>query len=190
MSRFATMTLYFAARLLHVFGAFGLFVALGVEWAGLFHLSRSRSADDVRRSLEALGLGRKIGPAALVSTLAAGMYMATVAEAWALGWTRVAMGSIVLVALVGGLVTGRRTAALDRLASSGEHSPFALRARIDDPWLWSSLLARAGILAGVVVLMATKPGIAGSLVTITVALAAGLVASLPKWLDASEWSHR
>jgi hypothetical protein len=178
------MTLYLAARLVHVIAAFGLFVALGTEWAALQHLSRSRTTGEVKRSLKALGLSRRIGPVALVSTLAAGIYMATVAQAWELGWTRVAMGSIVLVALIGGFVTGRRTAALERLAAAGGDQPFAEPDRIGDPWLWSSLLTRAAILVGIVVLMTTKPGVLGSIATVTAAIGTGLASSVPGWLGA------
>src|SRR5690349_1230636 len=48
------MTLHFAARLLHLAGAFGIFVALGAEMSGLLHLFRATGAADVRRSLAVL----------------------------------------------------------------------------------------------------------------------------------------
>jgi hypothetical protein len=176
------MTLYVAARLLHVFGALGLFVTLGIEWAALSQLAETRTSDEVRRALKTLGLSRKVGPPALISTLAAGIYMTTVIDAWSLAWPRVAFGSIVLIALIGGLITGRRTAALGR--SVGAETDRTFEERTADPWLWSSLLTRAAILVGIIVLMTTKPTMAGSLVTMVAAIGTGLIAGLPAWLGA------
>ena len=147
------MNVYTTCLVLHVVGAVGLFAAVGVEGAGLFCLSRATTNQDVRGALGALGLNRFVGPPSTLLTLAPGLYM-TRAWGWP-PWIQASLGLLAFVVVVGAVVTGRRTAGLEReLGLAGE-----LRRPFREQALIASFAARAALLLAIIVLMVTKPGL-------------------------------
>jgi len=54
------MTLYSLALFLHIVGALGLFIALGLEWTGLWYLRRAGTAEQAQQWLLAFTLLRRI----------------------------------------------------------------------------------------------------------------------------------
>jgi hypothetical protein len=87
---------------------------------------------------------------------------------------------MVIIAVLGGAVSGRRAGAIARAlpAESGSMSA-ALRRQLHDPMLALSIRLRMALFLGIVLLMSTEPGTAGSLAAIGVAAVAGLVAAVP-----------
>lgn len=63
------MNAYLLSRYLHVVGALGLFVALGLDWAGLAQLRRARTAEQVREWARVLGWLRWLDPFSLVAAV-------------------------------------------------------------------------------------------------------------------------
>jgi hypothetical protein len=123
----------------------------------------------------------RLGPIAWTALLFPGIYMMVVAwgrEAWWIGFGFLGMA---LLAGLGGR-SGRQLAGPARAASaeSGPLAP-ALRGQFADSTLWRSVHLRVSIALGVVFLMTVKPGLAGSLLTVAVAVGIGL---------ASPWSRR
>jgi hypothetical protein len=175
------MTLYSIALFLHIVGSLGLFVALGLEWTSLVSLRRASTSEQAREWLGVLGGTRRLGPASLAAILLSGFYMMAVTWGW-VGWIVVALAAIVLIAVVGATLTGLRIGAVGRAAAaeSGPLSP-ALRQRLHDPLLWTSVQTRTAIALGIVFLMTVKPDLTGALVTIGIAVVLGLVSSLPNW---------
>lgn len=173
------LTLYSVALFLHIVGALGLFVALGLEWASLLSLRRAANAEQARESLKlSTPLGRLYGFSWL-AILIPGLYMA--GTAWrGVAWTIIALAAVVVLAVLGAVLTGRRMAPIGKsLASVSGSLPPTLRQQMDDPLLWASLRVRTAIALGIVFLMSIKPDLVGSLIAMTVAVVIGLVFSLP-----------
>lgn len=172
------MTPYSIALFLHVVGALGLFVALGLEWTSLVYLRRASTAEQAREWLGVLGGTRRLGPASLAAILLSGFYMMATTWGW-VGWIIVALAAMVLIAIVGATLTGLRIVAVGRAAAaeSGLLSP-ALRQRLQDPLLWTSVQIRTAIALGIVFLMTIKPDLIGALATIGLAVVLGLASGL------------
>jgi hypothetical protein len=178
------MTPYSLALFLHIVGALGMFVALGLEWTSLNFLRRAATGEQAREWLRVFGSTRWLGPAALVLVLLPGFYM--MATTWGgVAWLLVALGTVVLIAVLGASLTGTRFGPIGRAAATAS-GPLApdLRQRLNDPLLLLSAQTRGSLLLGIVFLMTVKPGLAGSLITIAIALILGVAATLPAWRTA------
>ncbi len=172
------MTAYTITLFLHIVGALGLFVSLGLEWTSLAYVRRSSTAEGAREWLGLRGWVMRLGPASLALLLLSGLYM--MATSWgAVAWIIVALGSLVLIAIIGAVLTGRRLVPIEQAAARerGMISP-ALQQRLSDPLLWVSIDTRTAIALGIVFLMVIKPNAVGSLLTIGIAIVAGLSFSL------------
>ena len=173
------MSVYSIAVFLHIVGALGIFAAIGLEWAGLSNLRRASDTAQVREWFRLLAAPRTVaGPSGLL-VLVSGIYLS--ATRWGpQGWILVALGGMVLIAVVGGAVGGRRAAAIARaLPAEAGPVPPTLRQRLDDPALTLSLRARTALLLGIVFLMTVRPSWGGALAVMGIALLLGLAASRP-----------
>lgn len=178
---FDSISLYTIALFLHIVGALGLFVALGLEWASLSYLRRAATVEQARDWLSIFNAQRRIYPISWLAILIPGFYMA--ATAWGgVAWIGIALGAVVLLVVLGAALTGRRMAPIGRsvAAESGSIST-PLRQRLADPLLWASLRIRTAIALGIVFLMTVKPDLLGSLITMGMACVLGLAFSLPAW---------
>ena len=175
------MSLYAIAVFLHIVGALGLFAALGLEWASLLNLRRATAAGQAREWVRVLASLRTVaGPAAL-TILVTGIYLT--ATRWGgQGWIGVGLGGLVLIAVLGATLTGRRTGAIARaVASEAGAVSAALGDRLRDPVLMLSAWLRTALALGIVFVMSTKPSGLGALTAMGVALGLGFAAGLPAW---------
>jgi hypothetical protein len=84
---------------------------------------------------------------------------------------------MVLMAIIGAAVTGRRMKAIGRALPAGDGQlPGALRARLDDSALGMSASVRVALALGIVFNMSVKPAAGGAVATLVVAAALGLPA--------------
>src|SRR5262245_5281993 len=175
-----TMTAYSIALFLHIVGALALFAAFALEGVALLGMRRAASAEQVREWASIFTLQRRIGPASLGVLLLAGLYMT--ATAWGRqAWTITGLATMFLLPLLGAR-SGARLAAVGRaLATERGPLPTATHAQLNDPYLIASYQVRLAAALGIVFLMAVKPDLLGSLVTIGVALMAGLLVAMPAW---------
>ena len=174
-----TISIYSVALFVHIVGALGLFVALGLEWASLSYLRRAATVEQAREWLGMFSVQRRLSPISWLAILIPGFYMA--ATAWrATGWIPTALAAVILIAVLGAALTGRRMARIGQSVAV-ESGPISstLRQRLDDPLLWASLRFRTAIALGIVFLMTAKPELLGSLLIMSVAGALGLIFSLP-----------
>jgi hypothetical protein len=175
------MFVYAIAVFLHIVGALGLFAALGLEWASLYNLRRVPTAGQAREWAKLLSALRFVGGPSALTILATGVYM--MATRWgSQGWIGAGLGGLVLIAALGGALTGRRAGAIARTVA-GETGAIsgALRQQLHDPVLLLSAWLRTALGLGVVFVMAIKPGAAGALTAMGVALVLGLAAGFPGW---------
>jgi hypothetical protein len=173
------MNNYSIALFLHVVGALGFFVSLGLEWTSLRHLRRATTADQVREWLRVPAEMGRAGMISMLTLLVAGFYM--IAIVWhGVAWIIVTLGAIVVMIGLAMALTRRRMMAIGQIVSK-ERGPVppALSQLLHDPMLTISLQTRVAIALGIVFLMTVKPGWGGSLLTIVVAIVLGLVSVLP-----------
>src|SRR5512146_1116111 len=124
--------MYSISLFLHIVGALGIFASLAIEQAGLVNLRRASTNAQAREWLALLRVLQRIqGPSALV-LLVTGLYM--MATHWShQAWAGLGLVGMVLMAIIGAVVTGRRMKAIGRALPAGDGPlPGALRARLDD----------------------------------------------------------
>lgn len=162
---------------LHVTAAMGIVAGLGIEGLALVHLRAARDGENVREALTSSRYVQRIAGSSLLVAIITGLYLATVYWHWAGAWMGVAMLTIIAMALVGGLMTGRATARVMRSPTDvlGPAAIAGLQSR-----LGMSYTIRLGFFLGIVFLMTTKPE-SGLIAVgaVAVAGAVGFLAGLP-----------
>ncbi len=82
---------YSIALFLHIVGALGFFVALGLEWTSLRHLRQATTAEQVCEWLRVPNEMGRVGLIAMLTLVAAGLYMT--ARVWGgVAWIMVTLG--------------------------------------------------------------------------------------------------
>ncbi|MCE7984405.1 MAG: hypothetical protein DYG89_24795 [Caldilinea sp. CFX5] len=174
------MTIYAIALFLHIVGALGVFVALGLEWMSIYQLRCITTAEQVQEWLPIAAGMRWVGMPSMLLAIATGVYM--MSTVWGMApWISVALVALVLLIVVAMAVTRPRRAAIVQAVTT-ERGPLSptLRQRLQDPVLWASIQTRAAIALAIIFLMAVKPGLEGALLTLGVAIILGLAASWPR----------
>lgn len=173
------MNIYSIALFLHIVGALGFFISLGLEWTGLRHIGSARTPELVGQWMPIFKSTRRLGIVSMLAILVTGLYM-TLRFWGGAGWIIVTLGALVLGVVLTLALTGPRMAAVGR-ALSKEHGPVSqtFQALTNHPILWISIQTRVAIALGIVLLKIIKPDLGGSLVTIAIAIVLGLVSALP-----------
>ena len=174
------MNAYSIALFLHIVGALGLFVALGLEWTGLWQIRSAMTPQQVRGWMGILKSVRKVGFASMLTTVISGIYM--MATVWGgVAWVIVSLGALVLVIVLSMVLTGPRMAAIGRALAS-EKVPLSqtFHSLANHPLLWISIQTRVAIALGIIFLKTAKPDLGGSLLTIGVAIVLGLASALSR----------
>jgi hypothetical protein len=173
------MNNYSIALFLHIVGALGVSVALGLEWTGLWQIRSAMRPEQVRAWMGILRSASRVGIASMLTTVISGFYM--MLTAWGgVAWIIVTLGSLVLVMVLSVALTGPRMAAIGR-ALATENGPVSdtFHSLANHPLLWISIQTRVAIVLGIVFLKIIKPDLGGSLLTIGVAIVLGLASALP-----------
>ena len=170
------MNLYPIALFLHVIGAIGYFVGMGIWLFGLAGLRQARRVEHVRALTSLVGRSGPLFGISVLLILVAGLYMALTAWGLQTGWIAVALISLVLIAPLATAIIEPRRRAIDRLAREAPDGapPESLRQRTHDPVLATTLQTVTALLLGIVFLMTNKPSLMVSLIVMAVALALGL----------------
>jgi hypothetical protein len=178
------VSLYSISVFLHIVGALGLFAGIALEQASLVNLRRAVTIAQAREWVGVLRSLRRVeGPSGFV-LLATGLYL--VFTRWGHhAWIGLGLLGLVLMAVLGVALTGRRAAALARAIPTGDGAiPASLGERLHDPVLRASASLRLALALGIVFEMSVKPGTAGALAAMGVALALGIAAALSGWAGA------
>jgi len=173
------MNAYSIALFLHIVGALGFFVALGLEWTGLWQIRGATAPQQVRGWMMILKSVRKVGFIFMLTTVITGIYlMVTVwgGEPWIIA----TVGSLVLVIALAQVVTAPRMMAIGRALATEKVPPSqTFYSLANHPFLWISIQTRVAIALGIIFLKIAKPDLGGSLITIGVAIVLGLASALP-----------
>ena len=173
------MSIYSIVLFLHIIGAIGYFLGIGILLFILLGLRRAQRVEHVRPLIHLNDLSAPVSAASAVLLLVTGLYLALTAWSLLTSWILVALISLLLmVPTSAALIAPRRSAIVKQLAREapdGELSR-ALERHIDDPVLATVCTTVAALLLGLVFLMTTKPNLVGSLIVMVVALLLGLAA--------------
>jgi len=160
------MSVYAIVLFLHIVGALGLFVALGIEFLTVSRLRSAQTAEQARDWLSALGPIRVIGPVALITVLLPGLYLAATSTGWQ-GWNVAGLGAMVVLAGLGAASNATRIPGIGRsIGVLRGPLPLEARLRLRDRLVWSSVIIRIGIALGIVFDMTVKPEVLGALVVL------------------------
>jgi len=172
------MTLYSFVLFIHVVSAIALFVALALEGGLLVRLRSSEKLEEVRLFVRLLERLRIIYIPSFIGILVGGLYLGSKYGGGTF-WIPVALGSTLAILLVGGIVTGRRTARLKKALTNDQAgvSVQSTTAMTRDNALIVSYGMRIGLSLAIVFLMTTKPPLVPSLAAMGAGVIMGLMAA-------------
>jgi Predicted integral membrane protein (DUF2269) len=175
------MSLYTMALFLHVSGAIGAFVSLGVWLFGLAALRRARRVEQVRALAWLIIIVSPFMVGSVLLIGLAGFYLAL--STWGLQtpWITVALVSFVLIAPIGPFVLDARMRTIFQQAAEEREGSLsnALLTRTHDPLLGTSARTLVAILLGIVFLMTTKPPLDTSILVMVATTFLALLSSVP-----------
>jgi hypothetical protein len=167
------------ALFVHIVGALGVSVAVGLEWTGLWQIRTAMLPKQVRTWMGIFTRVCKVGFISMLTTVVTGIYM--IVTYWGgKPWIIVTMGSLILVIALAQALTAPRMAAIGR-ALATEKGPVSetFHKLVNDPMLLISIQTRVAIVLGIVFLKIAKPDLGGSLLAIGIAIMLGIASTLP-----------
>jgi len=172
------MSSYSIALFLHIAGALGFFIVLGLEWIGMSQIRSAKLLEQARAILGIVNVTDRLGMVSMMTTIVTGFYMLLTLWGW-VAWIVVVLGALVLEIVLFVALTKPRMAAIEQVLAKEKGSlSQAFYNLVDQPILWISIRTRTAIILGIVFLKIAKPDLGGSLVTIGVAIVLGLASSL------------
>jgi hypothetical protein len=173
------MSNYSIALFLHIAGALGFFVVLGLEWIGLSQVRRARLPDEARAILGMVKSADRLGFISMPTTIVTGIYMLLTVWGW-VPWIIVVLGALVLEIVLFVVLAKPRMATIEQaLAAETEFVSQTFHDLVNDPILWISIRTRVAIILAIVFLKIATPDLGGSLLTIGIAIVLGLASALP-----------
>ena len=173
------MNSFSIALFLHIVGALGVSVALGLEWIGMSQIRRATVPKEIRAILGLVKSTNRFGFISMLAALITGFYMVLTAVGW-VPWILVTLGALVFVIVLTRALTVPRMAAIGRILAT-EKDPVSqtFHNLVNDPVLWISIQTRVAIVLGIVFLKVATPDLGGSLLTMCVAIVIGIASALP-----------
>jgi hypothetical protein len=157
------------------------FGAAGVVGICLFRLRAAQTLADAIPFGTLASQTERVFPVAVVGLFATGAYMTSDVWTWNTPWIKVSIVGLVIVALQGPLLAGRRAHVLKQALQ--ENGPGALgepaRKMTRDPILWIVTFANPAIVLGIAWNMTEKPGTAGAIAAVVIAYAVGAAVAWP-----------
>lgn len=180
------MSLYTLALFVHVCGVISLFASLGALVFGTVALQRARRIEQVRALAGLMIASGNVAAGTIILLGIAGFYMALTAWGISASWIIVATISFILLAPWGLLIFDPRIRAIAKLTRDMQDGALSdvLAARTRDPMLGTGLCVYVACLFGIVFVMTNKPAAGESILAIVIAVAIGMLTSLPLWSSA------
>ena len=151
------MNLYRAVLFAHLIAVIGVFAALAIEWVTALFLRRATSYDQARDWTRVWDLLPAIGAPSLLGALGSGVYLATSLGLWDFGWVAVAIPTLIVVGVAGGLTAPARKRVRETLAARTGGLPHDVQNRLRSALWLRSLRLRTLLLIGLVFEMTLKP---------------------------------
>jgi hypothetical protein len=168
---------YSAVLFVHIMAAIALFAGITLTLVGYQRARASSTTEEAAMWLSLAVRADHALPLVALLQLGSGAWLVRDRWPWDAAWVEVALAWFLAMLVLGPLLNGRPLAALSREARRAAHGPLppTLASRLHSRRLAASLFGMAGSTVGMVWLMATKPGLAGSVAAVTVGAAVGLV---------------
>ncbi len=166
--------LYRIALFLHVTGALMLFAAIAIEWLFVINIRKAMAIENIKKSYLNYPKLTAIGSIAIFLILIPGIYMTAVVWKNA-SWILIAFIGMILLAVIGGALTGRKMKGIKKVISNENNISPALRSLLNDNSLILSLKIRTAVLMGIIYLMTVKPDLTGSVLTLIVSIILGFI---------------
>ena len=149
--------------------------AAGVIGVCLFRLRAAQTLADAVPFGTIAGQTERVFPVVIVGLFATGAYMTSDVWTWSTPWIKVSIVGLVIVALQGPLLAGRRAHLLKQALKANGPGTLGEPARkmTRDPILWIVTFANPAIVLGIVWNMTEKPGTTGAIASIVIAYAVG-----------------
>ena len=173
------MNTYQVVLFLHLMS---LFIGVGAATLVVVCLFRLRAAETLEQAIPwgmLAGQTEKAFPVSVLGLFATGAYMTSDVWTWSARWIDVSIVALVVVALQGPLVAGRRAKELERALKENGPGPLGERAKrmTRDPLLWVVSLGNPGIVFGIVWNMTQKPGIVTAIEAVAGGYLVGILAA-------------
>jgi hypothetical protein len=173
------MPYYQIALFLHILGALGYFIALGVFYAAVLGIRRAQTVGSIHVwTGAASGVSRILFPISTLLIVIAGIYMMVTVWGERAPWAGVALIAFPIVAIVATFIPGRRMAPLRHSAAGQPQSApvtGALWTQAHDAVTWVAVNTLAAFAIGIVYLMTLRPDALGSVIALLIALVVGLL---------------
>ncbi len=181
------MSSYQIALFLHVSGAIGIWITLGIWIFGLAALRRARRVEQARALAWLVIIATPLMLLSLAVLGIAGFYMALTVWGLQTGWIAVSLVSLLIIGPIGAFVLDPRMHTILDQAREAPDGPLpdALATRIRDPLLAIGAQSMSSALLGVIFLMTAKPPLDLAIMVMAAMFALGLVSGLPALWSAS-----
>ena len=165
-------------HLLFLLIGFGAAAVIGVC---LFHLRAAATLADAGPWGMLAGKTERVFPVAIIGLFATGAYLTSDLWTWDTRWIDVSIAALVVIAVQGPVVAGRRAKALEHALKENGPGPLgdAARRMTRDPALWMATFANPGIVLGIMWNMTQKPGIAEAIAAVAIGYAVGAGLAFP-----------
>ena len=146
--------------------------ALAIEWLFIINIRKADAMERIKELIFNFSKVSKIGDRGAALILLPGIYM-MIAVWHDASWGKFGLFGLILIGAIGGIVTGRKMKKIREIIKMNNQSSQELGKLIKNDSLWFSIKIRTAIFFGVIFLMTVKPGLTGSIITITLSIILG-----------------
>jgi hypothetical protein len=175
------MDTYRTVLYLHFISLLIGFGAAAIIGVCLFHLRAAATLADAAPWGMLAGKTERVFPVAIIGLFATGAYLTSDLWTWDTRWIDVSIAALVVIAVQGPVVAGRRAKALEHALKENGPGPLgdAARRMTRDPALWMATFANPGIVLGIMWNMTQKPGTAEAIAAVAIGYAVGAALAFP-----------
>lgn len=169
--------LYNVVLFLHILGAVIMFMAISILALSMLSLLHAKETEDVKRWSGLAVKTDALFPLSTLIIIVPALYLVFSTWGWGIAWINVSLAALLGTSFLGPIINLRRLKGILAVAEAETDSvPSSdLVRKVRDPVLWNSVSVMAMLVFGILFLMAVKLPLVGSLITMAIALVAGLV---------------
>ncbi|ETP69790.1 hypothetical protein G159_05530 [Planococcus glaciei CHR43] len=169
--------LYNVVLFLHILGAVIMFMAISILALSMLSLLHAKETKDVKRWSGLAVKTDALFPLSTLIIIVPALYLVFSTWGWGIAWINVSLAALLGTSFLGPIINLRRLKGILAAAEAETDSvPSSdLVRKVRDPVLWNSVSIMSMLVFGILFLMAVKLPLVGSLITMAIALVAGLV---------------
>ncbi|HKI79719.1 MAG TPA: hypothetical protein VKA26_14355 [Ignavibacteriaceae bacterium] len=169
------MSFYIFVLFLHITGALGIFIGIGLEWFLVHNFGKATTYSGVVQWTDSFKVLPPIFSVSGILILISGIYLSV--ESWGMNaWTISGLVLFLLIAVFGSVIVSKKIDSIIKLLDlEKENLSEAFINRIKSPLITQSLKIRAALALSIVFIMTTKPDWTVTLIVVGVALALGFL---------------